>query len=30
MFGLISSAGVFGTIVDMLVAIYGAANFGLI
>ena len=30
MFGLTSSAGVFGAIADMLVAIYGAANFGLI
>jgi hypothetical protein len=30
MFGLTSSAGIFGAIADMLVAIYGAANFGLI
>jgi hypothetical protein len=30
MFGLTSSAGVFGAIADMLVTIYGAANFGLI
>lgn len=30
MFGLTSSAGVFGAVVDMLVAIYGTANFGLI
>jgi hypothetical protein len=30
MFGLTSSAGVFGAVADMLVAIYEAANFGLI
>ena len=30
MFGLTSSTGVFGAVADMLVAIYGAANFGLI
>ena len=30
MFGLTLSAGVSGTVADMLVAIYRAANFGLI
>jgi hypothetical protein len=30
MFGLILSASVFGAVADMLVIIYGAANFGLI
>ena len=30
MFGLTSSAGIFGAIANMLVTIYGAANFGLI
>ena len=30
MFGLTSSTGIFGAIADMLVAIYEAANFGLI
>jgi hypothetical protein len=30
MFGLLSSAGVFGTIADMLVALYKAADFHVI